>query len=782
MSVSRLAKVPQPLTGRQNTDFKVINKRLNLEMDLPNHQTSNLPSMDDEGDKQGRRRHSRGFSKTIQLKQKTMEPTAAADPKWTPDQLYSHYSQCMKLSQENKINHKNAFELHLIDHMQKFIQKDGTTNFLVAGGTIYAGAKIYASRVDALSTILNRLILSLASGGKEDDEEPKEDGGDIGDDNLGPGVKPKTRKKKKNCQVLETQETNLRVVSIPQMCLANLIQRREGRSVDAANCSFLATNQYKPCKDEVGIKYVEESNDRVLQHDHDPNSLPEDENTPNNSKGNLFTQLLQANYLEDLNKADKKKLKNVDSLIDFDFDSLNSTSYQSDDIPEPPENPFSEDLEAAAIDRVEEGNNSHEVAPHISDDDMDFGCTPADDEDDLPPIVNIQPVLGDNTMPIPSASFQAITTDALDPARLVALKPGEYSFFSRDALPSYDGPDNWLKMKNAQAAALKKAEEKSLTTESTKADGPPVKKRKAAMKTGVELKLTRISSPITKATQKLTAAKKDQMRDNKPNLVTLEKCEISKADLIRAMQVRVYIRPLELQFSDFGQVEQDDLSEAINHANTDFCPPVVVDNIHDDDEDPNHYDDHDDDDDREGLIFNPSTTEQGENKETEYENMLEGDHLVEGPKKVEAMAKFNFGNLNKKMDVKKLKEALWRDLREKVTEKKNKKKTTEINGTEEMHQEMNCEENNKSNEEPRIENKGANTSDDELLFSQTYSSLPDKLSGGMRESLSVPIAFTCLLHLANEKQLEIQSLPSLTDVIIKLPSDVKASVDTDKNK
>ena len=56
---------------------------------------------------------------------------------------------------------KNAFQLHLIDHMDSFIQKDGTTNFMLAGGTIYAGAKIYASRVDNVGTLLNRYVPCL---------------------------------------------------------------------------------------------------------------------------------------------------------------------------------------------------------------------------------------------------------------------------------------------------------------------------------------------------------------------------------------------------------------------------------------------------------------------------------------------------------------------------------------------------------------------------------------------------------------------------------------------
>ena len=40
--------------------------------------------------------------------------------------------------------------MQLIEHMGEMLQTDDNLNFRVAGGAIYAGAKIYASRVDAI--------------------------------------------------------------------------------------------------------------------------------------------------------------------------------------------------------------------------------------------------------------------------------------------------------------------------------------------------------------------------------------------------------------------------------------------------------------------------------------------------------------------------------------------------------------------------------------------------------------------------------------------------------
>ncbi|KAI8513738.1 hypothetical protein Bbelb_080620 [Branchiostoma belcheri] len=71
----------------------------------------------------------------------------------TNAQLADHYTSCIKLSAENKINVKNAFGLHLIDYMSHLLKtknRNEVTNFQVASCTLDASAKIYAYRVDAV--------------------------------------------------------------------------------------------------------------------------------------------------------------------------------------------------------------------------------------------------------------------------------------------------------------------------------------------------------------------------------------------------------------------------------------------------------------------------------------------------------------------------------------------------------------------------------------------------------------------------------------------------------
>jgi len=60
-----------------------------------------------------------------------------------------------------------------------------------------------------------------------------------------------------------------------------------------------------------------------------------------------------------------------------------------------------------------------------------------------------------------------------------------------------------------------------------------------------------------------------------------------------------------------------------------------------------------------------------------------------------------------------------------------------------------------------------NTIQKNKQFSDVYKMLPKLLTKANAEALSVPISFISLLHLANEKELEIHSLPDMSDIIVE---------------
>uniref|UniRef100_A0A673LGR2 Condensin complex subunit 2 n=1 Tax=Sinocyclocheilus rhinocerous TaxID=307959 RepID=A0A673LGR2_9TELE len=113
------------------------------------------------------------------------------------------------------------------------------------------------------------------------------------------------------------------------------------------------------------------------------------------------------------------------------------------------------------------------------------------------------------------------------------------------------------------------------------------------------------------------------------------------------------------------------------------------------------------------------------------------DCLVPEPHKVNTI-EINYAKTAKKMDMKKLKTTMWGFLTEspeKPAKQVDSEETTEVPG--------------------------------EKSFSQSVRNLVQRLPSTMATNLSVPLAFVALLHLANEKNLELHKIDGMTDIIIK---------------
>ncbi|XP_018428414.1 PREDICTED: condensin complex subunit 2 [Nanorana parkeri] len=118
---------------------------------------------------------------------------------------------------------------------------------------------------------------------------------------------------------------------------------------------------------------------------------------------------------------------------------------------------------------------------------------------------------------------------------------------------------------------------------------------------------------------------------------------------------------------------------------------------------------------------------------------FDGEHtLIAEPQKVNKI-EIIYAKTAKKMDMKHLKTSMW-GLLEKTPEKAD-----EPNHTSDI-------------EKPAIK--------EERIFSSVTRELQKRLPTVMAQNLSVPLAFACLLHLANEKNLKLQEVEDLSDVLI----------------
>ncbi|CAB1432102.1 unnamed protein product [Pleuronectes platessa] len=111
--------------------------------------------------------------------------------------------------------------------------------------------------------------------------------------------------------------------------------------------------------------------------------------------------------------------------------------------------------------------------------------------------------------------------------------------------------------------------------------------------------------------------------------------------------------------------------------------------------------------------------------------------LVPEPHRVNKI-EINYAKTAKKMDMKRLKTSMWTLLTE------SPEKTTEVVETGEKSEVCG-----------------------EKVFSQTTQTLLQRLPNTMAQNLSVPLAFVALLHLANERNLELVKVDDMSDIIIR---------------
>lgn len=133
------------------------------------------------------------------------------------------YSKCVQMVNENKVSVKNAFDLHLIDHMDDIVDsfmgagkstrvskggtarvsEEGENRFHEASCTIEASARIYACRVDCVHTDTYRVLGGLNSADLADEADEGQAAGEEG--------KVGATKRRRMCGVntLEKNEANI---------------------------------------------------------------------------------------------------------------------------------------------------------------------------------------------------------------------------------------------------------------------------------------------------------------------------------------------------------------------------------------------------------------------------------------------------------------------------------------------------------------------------------------------------------------------------------------------
>lgn len=608
-------------------------------------------------------------------------------------QLTEHYSKCIQLSTENKINVNNAFKLQLIDYMSEMLHRRDSEmeNFQVASCTLDASAKIYAYRVDSVHTDALKMAGGLGhSQGERGSEHKDEDMDQPGDDE----ERKEKRKRKKKKLIIEANVKNLNVkgfdldFEVDPLFKKMSAQFDEGRSTSGP---FLTS-----------LHFLDDSCALILDSE---------------------TVLLNSGKVED--DPMESQLVSVPQLIDADqkmicptFAPFNFTSWKLGD-----EDSFCDISRLMGSDEDEDDSEPADVHKF----DVNAIPEPIYDDMDCDGDYDMDPCGGeecDTVVTVGQGACQKGPPPLMEAVHLkdhLATNPSEYSYFDSHRMCAWAGPAHW------KIRPLSKSK-----IEETRGDK---KKRK---------ELIKLSYRDGDESDQLFAVNK---KGTKLSQITLKTWTKEKTTM-----------PLDIHF------------EARNFFKLFGRPAVIIQRQRKAatvDESVNEYN-YDNQNDRENFcaqddnvsvygeastagydvtdLFSEtaigSQTTVGDDLENKTSDFL--GNLVAAPDKVEKV-NIGYARTAKKVDMKKLKAAMWDMLSDPIMEKENCRQLDNLT-------------------EPHMKNK--EDSNGNVDFSSLYKELPQKLSASMSGNISVPLVFIGLLHLANEHCLKLLDKGNLTDFTI----------------
>ncbi|XP_063848247.1 condensin complex subunit 2-like [Scylla paramamosain] len=634
-----------------------------------------------------------------QIQSKTFSPTATTSDHrksisivsgLTNQQLTEHYSKCIQLSTENKINVNNAFKLQLIDYMSEMLHRRDSEmeNFQVASCTLDASAKIYAYRVDSVHTD----ALKMAGGlGSSKGEKSKEAGEEMDCQDENEGRKEKKKKKRKKV-IIESNMKNINVkgfdldFQVDPLFKKMAAQFDEGRS----KCGPFLTS----------LQFLDDSCSFVL-----------DSETVLLNSGKVKEEQANSPLVSVPRVADMKGKRICPTFAPFEFttwklgdeDSFCDISRlrDTDDEDEDPE----------AVDEHKFDVNA--VPEPICD--MDFDNNFYDDGMDSEE--------GDTVVTVGQGGCQKMPPPLMEAVHLkdhLATIPSEYSYFDSHRMCAWAGPTHWkirpLSKTKLGETKNDKKRKKELIKLTYRDDENNISKLFA-----VDRKTTKLSQATLKTWTKEKTTMPVDLHYEARNFLKL----FGRPTVVIQRQRKA--AAVDESINEYNYDNQNDREN--------FC--AQDDNVsgYGDSSTPG-YDMTD--------IF--SETAVGSQPTNDLENKASDflGNLVAAPDKIEKV-NIGYARTAKKVDMKKLKTAIWDMLADPSTEKEN------------CRQSENQAENNK---------KDKMDSNCDIEFSSMYKALPQRLSVSMSGNISVPLVFIGLLHLANEHNLKLVDKGNLMDFTV----------------
>ncbi|KAK9722168.1 hypothetical protein K7432_002881 [Basidiobolus ranarum] len=603
------------------------------------------------------------------------------------EEISHRYEEWMKIAADNKINTNNTWDFALIDFFydMSLLKEGESVNFQKASCTLDGCVKIYTSRVDSVASETGKLLNGLAesidtkSRGSFDDE----DGG------------KRAKKSSRSENTLAKDFTSLTLKQFDLEFSVDPLFKKTSADFDEGGARGLLLNH-------LSIH----NNGKIIFDASDAAPFENEDTEPDEEDSDI-----------DIGKLKDKFFDNFDDFLSRDVcPSLQSFELTSDTSPD-----------IAALKKVIEDFTENEFYDDQNDgDDYDDD----DDNDD-----NNTPFFGhDNNDDFGPNNFEdgeddVRTTDQANQnmfnVDFVPMANGGddvYSYFDSAFMKNWAGPEHWKlqrapkdKVEIAGENQKKKTEKQQFQIDFINSDDIDEKKLFAPTNN------TTLAKPSEKTAAKTLLP--DDMHFSSKNLLSLfTKPQVSMITKKRPA------------FDDNGEYEgavfgdENNMFEIGNNNGAESqAETQVSSNFYNDAVDDNN----DDDDDDDGLPF-PDV----------YDGVDFGEQLVAQPKLIKPEF-LNYAKTAKKVDVKKLKDNIWKEL---VADESN-----EASDTEDL-------------EVRKVEGT--------QKFTDVITNLKQVYPEKKMQDISVSFCFICLLHLANEKNLDISNDEALGDLIVKQNDDL----------
>ncbi|PPQ94623.1 hypothetical protein CVT25_009354 [Psilocybe cyanescens] len=679
-------------------------------------------------------------------KQKTLQTLTPPIINVSKDVMSSNFEEWMKMATDNKINAQNSWNFALIDYFHDMSllrnNDDNSINFQRASFTLDGCVKIWTSRVDSVGTETGKLLSNLETGGKNDDD----DEGDNSDNPDGDATQAKKRKNNRGTGATLAKDPSSLKNKKPDLEFAvDPLFKKTCADFDEGGASGLLMNH-------LSLGIGSEGCMRVIFDASDPMGKVEEEDVIEEPEDEINLDYLRQHFFPDLAVLEDKAITH--SLSEFAFAkspiNLNDVTYldntrrNDDDDDNDDGDNFGVNMDAGDEPPVED---FFVGADAVNDDyggDMgrdDYGGdngsvgTVGDAEQGRPgPFVPFDP------RRIPNERDFVLAMADPD------SEGGALDYFDQNFLKNWAGPEHWKLKRNIRkpeadpgAAKPNKRQKKEAVkidflTPSEKDPREIAKELFAPVTKGAGINL-----PGTGTTTGKKGKKKKEKRDDHKLPDDMHFSNRQLVTLFLKPKFSLRMRGKRVRINNDGEVDEGFWAQAAadqaanrnydadGDETNDGPAPFNTQFFHEDD----FGGGFDDDGGYDGEVVGIADEDSGE------QDLLAA---TQGQTRRVRPEFVNYTKRAKRVDVRKLKENIWKGLDIVVA-----KKSPDGNDNESM--DVDQEEGESAPTDPT----------ESRQFSQVISGLQRSYPRDKMEEISTSFCFICLLHLANEQGLKLES-------------------------